>query len=532
MPFNVAGGNISKVAYDNSKEAKETANQAKTTANEAKSSAAQANQKSEKTQTEMNNIIREQTQNGDLAPEIAQARGNEATLGERLNSTDSKLAQTGDNMNKEVLPKSKARVPMMTFIDDDGRREVLEKWEPILQAKRIKMTIALVTSWVEKKSPTVIQWDEIQRLKDSYGVEFVSHTHEHGHGNNLTEAQIHAEFKQAREILQREGLTHDIIVQPYGENSEPVRRISRDYARANVGTKEGINYPPLETYRLKRVTLGEETNNTFEYYKSIVDEAIANNGWIIWKSHSQYTSFDSTQIQHIMNIIDYARSNGVEIVGVHEGLDRVGNIIDVGDYVLRDDASSPEYTVMDYQGVIHSKSNSKDYYMRKYNSATVTTSLYEFPKSAVTSDTIVSENATGFPENKPGVLETYRTEASSNSFQLYYIFDTNDVYKRRWEASNWTPFVKVMQESKDIMLNLVVDWVTVPPQTASDVIVKNSNVKLLDYIQGSPRSGNVDGIMVNVFIRNDNEIVVRYYNTTQTSIVVPATRFNFRVIKT
>ncbi|MCR1833050.1 teichoic acid biosynthesis protein [Oceanobacillus caeni] len=47
----------------------------------------------ETTRQEMLAIIREQTKNGDLAPEIAQARGGKQTLGERFNSVDSQLAR-------------------------------------------------------------------------------------------------------------------------------------------------------------------------------------------------------------------------------------------------------------------------------------------------------------------------------------------------------------------------------------------------------------------------------------------------------
>jgi hypothetical protein len=45
------------------------------------------------TREEMLAIIREQTQNGDLAPEIAQARGGHETVGERFNSVDSQLSR-------------------------------------------------------------------------------------------------------------------------------------------------------------------------------------------------------------------------------------------------------------------------------------------------------------------------------------------------------------------------------------------------------------------------------------------------------
>src|SRR5690606_14755619 len=47
----------------------------------------------ETTRQEMINIIREQTAGGDIVPEVVQARGNQSTLGDRLNSINQDLAQ-------------------------------------------------------------------------------------------------------------------------------------------------------------------------------------------------------------------------------------------------------------------------------------------------------------------------------------------------------------------------------------------------------------------------------------------------------
>lgn len=61
--------------------------------------AAIAKETAEVTREEMLAIIREQTQNGDLAPEIAQARQGKETLGDNLNSIKSDLAQTMNYLN-------------------------------------------------------------------------------------------------------------------------------------------------------------------------------------------------------------------------------------------------------------------------------------------------------------------------------------------------------------------------------------------------------------------------------------------------
>lgn len=83
------GIKASERAEDKSDEALSTANTAKSTA--------------DTTRYEMQAIIREQTAGGDIVPEVVQARGAEASLGNRLNSIDSDLAQTETDLEQRGI---------------------------------------------------------------------------------------------------------------------------------------------------------------------------------------------------------------------------------------------------------------------------------------------------------------------------------------------------------------------------------------------------------------------------------------------
>ena len=166
-------------------------------------------------QRQLNDLI---VESGNANAEVSQARNHYSVLNERLNSEFKRLMNSETQANRSIIATSKRKFPMMTFIDDDGRTEVLQKWEPILKEKGNKLTIPLITQWMDDPNNTsVITWDDVHRLKNTYGVEFVNHTHTHQHANSLTAKQVEEEFKEAKKVLQREGLSHDIIVQPYGE---------------------------------------------------------------------------------------------------------------------------------------------------------------------------------------------------------------------------------------------------------------------------------------------------------------------------
>lgn len=79
------------------------AQDARNKAEQAVADALYAKETADVTREEMLAIIREQTQNGDLAPEIAQARQGEPTLGDNLNSIKSNLAQNVTRLNDNAF---------------------------------------------------------------------------------------------------------------------------------------------------------------------------------------------------------------------------------------------------------------------------------------------------------------------------------------------------------------------------------------------------------------------------------------------
>lgn len=485
-------------------------------------------------QKQLNNLIIE---SGNANAEVSQARSFYDVLGNRLNSEFERLMDAEAKTNRSIIASSKRKFPMITFIDDDGRTEVLQKWEPILKEKGNKLTIPLITGWMDDPNNTsVITWEDVHRLKKEYGVEFVSHTHTHGHANQMTAQQIDDEFRDAKRVLQREGLSHDIIVQPFGENSDDVRRISRDYAKINISTKEFVNTTPLDTFRVGRITLGEDLYTTFEQYKEKLDEAIENNGWIIFKSHSQYASFDENQQQLIRQIIDYARANNISEVSVDEGISHFGNLIDVGDYTAR--AQGKYYYVLDRDGEVHSNYNSKDFWNYKYNSVNIDTPITYFKQKTASTTTVGSTNALDFPNGASGTLVTYSANPYAYSFQLFFPFNSDEIHKRRWDSSNnvWLPFKKIVTDLVEFTTRQSTPQTVIPENSSVDVDISNAvldnlGFKAGDLIVGSSESKIIDGVAYNIYVYKDNVITVRFTNATTSKKTVNANVFNFKISK-
>ena len=446
--------------------------------------------------------------------EVINARNGKESLDQRLTESDDKVIHVKKQMNKELVGKRK-RKAIMTFVDDDGRVENLEKWKQTVIDKKIPLSIALITNWIGNDNFLTIE--QIMELKD-LGVEFTSHTHNHILLGNFSESVIREDFENSKAILNNYGLVDDILVYPGGSQSAMVREVAREYFRCAVSTAEAQNTPPLKTFSLNRKTLAEEGYNTLEYYKQQVDDVVANNGWLIWKSHSHYASFDSMQVGYIRELIDYAREKGVEIVNMSDGLDIYGNIIDTGDYVSG--ATGSDYTILDNQGVLHSKTNSKDFRYIWNLGSTSTTSINDY-KSGKTLEMILSDKVTGFPENKGGILETYKLNQNYYSFQTYHIFDNTKVYKRVWNRNtgDWDSWYRIdatrIKEQKVVTVTN-----DIPANGFKEVIITDVEVTNNDNVIVTPKAGLENGLLYNAFVGGTNSVRIRIYNMTSNVISI------------
>ena len=149
-------------------------------------------------------------------------------------------------------------------------------------------------------------------------------------------------------MLQDNGLEGNIIVYPYGYSNINVRKILKEEGfRGAVDARAREDYvikTPVNTFNLVRPSLMYHGSpmRPLSYFTDLVDQAIAENGWIIFMSHSQFDSFDGDIIR---GLIDYINARDTEWVSVNEGLDKIGNIIDYGDYESR--GVGYNYTLLD-----------------------------------------------------------------------------------------------------------------------------------------------------------------------------------------
>ncbi len=424
------------------------AKDARNKAEQAVADSLEAKQTANVTREEMLAIIREQTQNGDLAPEIAQARQGEQTLGDNLNSIKSNLAQTKTYAVETVSHKVDRNINVL-FHDDDGDARIMSILkEKIFDPEGVPCSVCVNTSTVG--NPGKVTWEDLSLLKNS-GWTVFSHGHEHLNALNTPPDVIDNDYATARKILNERGFSGDILAYPYGAVNEDVQQIARKNHVAAFSTYGlAYNTMPLNTFYLYR--FGGPPVRSLQEAKDYLDNA-PDGALVVFMGHVVEPEYDfQSTIDDYRALIQYCKTKGYEIINTEEAIKRKANVLDVG---RRDN----KYFKVGRDG---------SFYMSDFNdhSVELSTPIDYYPigtsRTYFSFDDAVTK---GFPGQFAGsqvtpsagtlITSRIRHDFYSNSehasHQLYVGATNNNVFKRRWNVStgSWTDFEVVLREIKE-----------------------------------------------------------------------------------
>ena len=182
---------------------------------------------------------------------------------------------------------------------------------------------------------TMEEWHELY-LQNELGWEFASHPRNTALAELETEEDIENAMIETNEYLTNRGLIYHNLVYPFGEHDERVRRIAKKYYRCACTTDpNGLNKDVVSSFTLHRYPIGyggTAETNTLANLKAKVDEAVANNSWLIFMLHPQMSAHTDELTQTIDDLITYIKSIGVDILTLNDGYDIFGNALECGDF--------------------------------------------------------------------------------------------------------------------------------------------------------------------------------------------------------
>lgn len=163
--------------------------------------------------------------------------------------------------------------PAVLINFDDGYESVFTNAFPIMQARNIRATSYIVTSYVGQQE--MVTWDDCRMLNDA-GWDIGSHSHTHPNMTLLTAAEIDKELTTARDLLMAHDLTRaaNFVAYPYGTNNELVqaRMAANQMTLGRAVIDHYLTCPPNFNYTIEARNVDMTT--TLEEVKSAIDDAI------------------------------------------------------------------------------------------------------------------------------------------------------------------------------------------------------------------------------------------------------------------
>lgn len=425
--------------------------------------------------------------------------------------------------------------PILVFVDDDGRSETWTKTREIFNRKGKKFVSAVTTNNVGQTGYMTL--DQVKQLV-SEGHEISSHHTTHV----MITDELLPQIGQSKQWFKSQNITCETLTWVGGAYSNNAIAEAKKFYKAALSVEKGKNSSPVKQFRLNRYSVGSIFGNSSvegiledgsqTQYNAMVDLAKNNNALVIAMMHNWHTEFTSEQQTRLEAMIDYADTQGVEIMTISEALKYFGNIIDIGT-----DAAG-YFRVGSDGSVQDTKLLSKLVYKNIGFNPQVTnlTTGTAFEKGFVSVASFNGASNSGFPDVHAGTLETYYMNDQYTIFQKWYPYDLNTIWYRQWHYSTgWKEWRRASFDTKP-----ATDWISVAAQTVN----ANSVLELrLDHpnptdISGqndlvimSPKGGLETGLIYNVSMWTDKKIILRLFNPTASAITTALRDWRIKILK-
>lgn len=244
-----------------------------------------------------------------------------------------KNMNTQTNTDFSNLLKTIGKIPMLTWVDDDGIYDGVEKIRPVFEELGIPMTFGLIPPLSDIAHDAVTRKEYFLDLQKD-GHHCTTHPkHDKWYGE-IDVKTVESSLIDCMVELQSSGFLHsDYLIYPgYGDSYEEIREIVKKWCKAGVtaGYNETLNHLGDSTkWRIKRCFIEFSSERTVEWYKSLVDKCYSDGDWLIFGTHSN--GFDSStdtsditanNIGNLKALWQYAISLQIKIYNLHDAYSR------------------------------------------------------------------------------------------------------------------------------------------------------------------------------------------------------------------
>lgn len=239
---------------------------------------------------------------------------------------------------------AKKKTPIVTFISDDGHINDKLWLKPMLDAYKVKATLAISKHWVDgaddgSLTNRLTSDDIIELHKD--GFDIANHTVNHFYLNEITLEEAEDEIMLNKLFL--EGLISDdvnMFVSPYGVRSAALDYVISKYNYTNFISGYGVrNELPLDNFFINRVSFDTQENNKLLWDSDLLpalNTCLENKEWLVFAIHTGYNTYTPSNPVYIERrnelnkIMDFCKTNGIQIMTAKGAYSYFKNNINIG----------------------------------------------------------------------------------------------------------------------------------------------------------------------------------------------------------
>jgi peptidoglycan/xylan/chitin deacetylase (PgdA/CDA1 family) len=189
-----------------------------------------------------------------------------------------------------------APAPKISFTFDDGYASVIEEAAPAMATHGIAGTAYVISGCVgmtetpndceADDDKSYMTWEQINQVKNTYGWEIGAHSVSHPQlaTEGLTAAELEAEINGSKQTLAANGHTATSFASPYGDYSNDTLAVIAKHFSSHRGFHDlDNNVWSYNDYVINNMQV--QAGVSVNAVKSRIDEAIANNHWLVLTFH-------------------------------------------------------------------------------------------------------------------------------------------------------------------------------------------------------------------------------------------------------
>ena len=408
--------------------------------------------------------------------------------------------------------------PLISIIDDDGNTDVIDVLAPIAQARNIPVGAALPGNSECVTDP--VRRAQILDLQINHGWEVLSHTMAHININLTAAADYIADCEAYLAMADEYGFHVDNIVYPWGQEGANFPITPRYYS-GGFNAAPGINtQSKFDNFSVYRNALGSSMSadmDTLAEFQTLIDDAIANNRWIVFMTHIGAT--DAAGVQLIEDVLDYGIAQGVEIVAPRDGLREFGALVQSGRRVF----STGTFYIRP-NGVV----SSSRYRLMEWNDGG---KLETDPPGTLGSGRTVTyliKAASPWSIGYGWVVERLESDGwQTQEFQTY----SGKRYIRRWKGGGvWHGWKEFLYGTA--LLTVTMTARTIAAHSTADKSHFSTLALGVDTWTARPTGSLEAGIIFNVWSHGNGAVTLRLANITAAPINVAERVWTLRAITT